>query len=256
MFLINTSALPRIYSHQHAERFFDETDPGKSRRWDTSTRPLGRRNDTSKRIGRSQVDDQGNFSYALIYHATEMVTYHPDGKVCINTHNSRNSAAFLGRLLPSGLDVVMHCGQMMIKAATADGTAWYPGGHLRFSPVVGRSGYWELLSPPAPRRRRKLCRKAAAKIRAAAKPFLMWAQATEKLVGNGFATSSIRQSWLTLPKSIEALENPDTWGEIAGAYFMRREKWMHTLYDRLDAYLIYQIDFFEPPKPRSGSVYS
>lgn len=97
MFAINPSNLPRVASWQQAKDFWERAKPLKI---NPDQRFLGRPNDLSKLVARHPGE-----VYTFRYHQTDVVAYHPDGRLVIKPWASTSTALFARRLCPSYLNI-------------------------------------------------------------------------------------------------------------------------------------------------------
>lgn len=97
MFAINPSNLPRVASWQQAKDFWERAKPLKI---NPDQRFLAGSRDLSKLVIRHPGE-----AYAFRYHQTDVVTYHPDGRLVIKPWQSTSTALFARRLCPSYLNI-------------------------------------------------------------------------------------------------------------------------------------------------------
>ena len=97
MYAINPSALPNINSWEQAKNFWEKAKP---LRINPDERFLGRARDPSKLVIRRPDD-----VYAFRYHYTDVVTYHPDGRLVIRPWESQSTVFFARCLVPGYLQI-------------------------------------------------------------------------------------------------------------------------------------------------------
>ncbi len=97
MFAINPSNLPRVASWQQAKDFWERAKPLKI---NPDQRFLAGSRDLSKLVIRHPGE-----AYAFRYHRTDVVTYHPDGRLTIRPWSSLSTVLFARRLCPSYLSI-------------------------------------------------------------------------------------------------------------------------------------------------------
>lgn len=90
-FSISYHNLPSIQTYAQAEQHFEKIKP--VRGWVANGRPLARRSDSTKLIVRHEVD--GQVVYSCQYHATNCVTFFPNGVVHLHPYGSQNTDMFV-----------------------------------------------------------------------------------------------------------------------------------------------------------------
>lgn len=106
---INAGLLPRITSWQQAKDFWEEAKPLRA---NPDYRFLGRSRDQSKWVIRRPGD-----VFAFRYHRTDVVTYHPDGRLVIKPYSSTSTVLFASRLTPSYLTISGSSGTRRTRAS-------------------------------------------------------------------------------------------------------------------------------------------
>jgi hypothetical protein len=98
-FSCSTTDFPRLSSFEDAQAHWDRTKPwrGESQ---GAPRPIGSRA-TNQRHKNMRVLPDGSIAYCL--HATDCVTWHPDGDVTVQGYASISTTAFVNHLVPSGV---------------------------------------------------------------------------------------------------------------------------------------------------------
>ena len=247
--------LPRIRNHAEAEAFFNGISPLRSSTWAANERPLGRRADHNKRIVRHAFHGTDTYVYELTLYNTPLATYRPNGEVHIVRYDTRMSRDFLDAVLPVGLSTISHGGTTMIRANTPNGPAWYLGGKGALEFEHCGHNWWRLNSTPQARMREHLCRKQAAAVRKAAKPFLDWVQAHRALLGTDQLLWLAWVASTSVPKTFEQLQDVQAWPELE-PYVGNRAQWMQVVYGTLGARTEHAISNYEPPKRGRSREYS
>lgn len=243
-FSIDMGNTQRIGSFEQAALFFANTKPVKSSYWESDTRPLGRRSDTAKRIVCCNDSEGEAVKYQLVYHATPLVTYFSDGRIGLASHSSKSSSAFTRRYLPYGIALARENGDMLFGVLTRKGYGWYQGDYLEITPDETSRGVWNTPKYREPRKGTQLCLKTVRRIRTAAKPFLVWVQATRKLEQK----TQLKPCWQgTLPDSIEQIENPEYWGDFE-PLMTDAHLWFSKVYRALGALKTVEISPDTPPR--------
>lgn len=151
-----------IRSYAEALAFYEKTKPLK----DGIHRPL-----CSRRAQHKVMYMRSGKALAFRLYQTDLVVYHPDGRVEINFHNSVSSNRFVDHFLPSGLSVASRFGCMFI---THNGNFYTSGRTLMFERTSRDD--WVVTNPEAVRLMTKqvIDRKLAHQARKAVAPFVLW----------------------------------------------------------------------------------
>lgn len=239
-FAIQTHRLPVLTSHQDCKEWFEKTELPKRAGWEDNWRPLDRNTMPHKRLVK-----RNDGSYSCTLYRCDHVVYHEDGQVEVQLYPSNSSMAFLGRMLPAGIDT--H--NSLLRVETEEGLAWFASnGHpFLLRPCNNNSRHWQVIGGSQERRREFTNKEKSVEVRQLIKPFMSWYKATEKLIG-----------WKTQidanPSQIRHLNvtNSEHWLELAN--FMRDpDKFRDAMYRTYGAKEIRVIPNTVPPSRVSGN---
>lgn len=136
MFGIHTHILASTNSYERAESYFNDRACRRSEDKDYHGVSLN----PSRHVDHYRLHKRGE-SYALRYHYTDVVVYHPDGSVTTDlTYGSQNTARFANNYLPYGLDARFYKGRVML-------TVWGDKTYAFRGPVTLRNqgGDWRII---------------------------------------------------------------------------------------------------------------
>lgn len=211
-FHIDTYSFPPLRGYSDALNYWNRIKPWRGR-GDTNIRPLAGRNKHHMTI-RKLNDD----SIVMSLHGTDVVTYHPDGDVSLQTYGSISTDIFARALTPDGITTAFNHALGYVVALDFDGQQemrLLRGKHVR---LRKNSRGWFAVNPDdfAPFFKRSVDRKKA---NAAAKEyrlndFIAWYNAATKMgltIGNGSHAS----------RTIEMLKEGDFQGVAAANRWCR-----------------------------------
>lgn len=158
MFSINTRDMKTLHSYEACATFFKNAKPWRD--YDANKRPLTDRRAKHKAI----VYDAKEDAYRLELYDTALVIYYADGRIGVQGHRSKSSAAFAHHFLPYGMyPYFSQAGGPYVSYSNPEGTCVVQrigtGAVSHFTP---KNNGWELTLAPG------------------VTPFVIWALDKEK----------------------------------------------------------------------------
>lgn len=143
MFCIDTYGLPAIDDYASALAHWNETKPWRGYP-EQDPRPL----DKSRRAKHKTIHLKDNGDIALRLHATDVVTYHPDGSITLRPFSSRSTDEFARALIPYSMTTWFNHSQFHLVGCDISWSTnpalarWYniPSTGMRFT--RGSAGSW------------------------------------------------------------------------------------------------------------------
>lgn len=215
MFAVSSRDLPRLDDYAAAHRHWDKTKPWRGRR-DKSTRPLSSNRRREINTIRKQRDD----SIACVLYSTDVLTYHPDGRLTLRSYASMSTSSFASRIAPAGVwaHFTAKVGPVLWLGAHEEARGYHVPDNLT---LVRDGAIWVPETPPVPFERYHLDQPRA---RAALKEyryteFMDWRAAWLELASAERRTEAARQHILQRVSTRDMLEylraGPGRWDLLA-----------------------------------------
>jgi hypothetical protein len=244
MFSISTRNLHALQSFNDCDAWYKSAKPVTKSPWQDNERPLENARMHHKRL---VLNSDGSYSCTL--YRCPHVTYHKDGTVEVRLYDSVSSRAFLGRMLPRGIDVVTERGLMLLRVATDNIVEWLQSDGHPFLLEPHHGARWKVLAGHQQRCREFVHRQKSKEVRQKIKPYLKWWQAANNVVPT--------QVYAGKPPGdlIEQIESPEVWPRLA-QQTLNPAWFTDHAYDVLGARVVLDIPNTTPPRRGRTAAFS